>query len=600
MIAGDRAPAARARARGAGRAGRSAPRARRVRRWSCGLLPAKAPVFACRFRRIASALHSLLLRFGQPRVSIRLYAATQLSHIATCRNGLFLHRVRRVKESLRRSLWAPVTGGLGVRFDDTLETVLAADLGTPFGVQSAWRQLVDLIGRRRVPADARALRILRAIRDEVPAAVRAASARGLEFADPPVPLVRLFALDELPIALPVLRSARMPSAEWIQLLPDLAPAARALLRNRRDLSPIVRRALESFGPIDFVLPDESVKEVAAELPVEATAVAESAPPIEFEVPAAVVAEPVATLPPEQLVDWTDVLESPAPEPTPQPVPEPIAAVPAEPAPAIEAPVAELALPEPEAPVVEAAPVMAEDFSFVALAGFAASLPNATILAPPAPAAVQSGTVEAGVPPQPIAEPRPTGPEKSHGAGGYRSRHEARCRTGTRAPRAREPRRRHLPDRRGRRAHRCLLAQARGGSGRAHRAARSDPRRAFPLRDRRKGRDPLGRGRLARADRRPVARSAGHAGGRHRQLADRRGRRRCLPPPRRLQQRAAPDRRRIGCGGRLADLGDPGVRSRQRPLHRLSRHRAPSARRRARRAGASRPLARRRFAAPARP
>lgn len=144
-----------------------------------------------------------------------------------------------------------------MRFDDTLETVLTADLGTPYGVQSAWRQLVDLIGRRRVPPATRAMATLRAIRGEVPRSVRTASARALEYANPPAPLVRLFALDELPIAIPVLRSARLAAAEWIQLLPDLAPAARTILRNRRDLGPEVQRALESFGPVDFVLPNDA-------------------------------------------------------------------------------------------------------------------------------------------------------------------------------------------------------------------------------------------------------------------------------------------------------------------------------------------------------
>lgn len=98
---------------------------------------------------------------------------------------------------------------------------------------------------------------LRAIQARVPSDVRAASARALEYANPPAPLVRLFALDDLPVALPVLRSARLGSSEWIQLLPDLAPAARQVLRNRRDLGPVVKRALESFGSVDFVLPDES-------------------------------------------------------------------------------------------------------------------------------------------------------------------------------------------------------------------------------------------------------------------------------------------------------------------------------------------------------
>ena len=172
-------------------------------------------------------------------------------------NRLFLPRDSPVKESLRRALFAPMNGGPALRFDDTLETVMAADLGSPQATQSAWRQLVDLIGRRRAAADADAMATLRAIRDKVPLTVRAASARALEFADPPAALVRLFATDDLTVALPVLRNARMDAAEWTELLPHLAPAARGLLRNRRDLGPVVKRALEAFGPIDFVLSDSS-------------------------------------------------------------------------------------------------------------------------------------------------------------------------------------------------------------------------------------------------------------------------------------------------------------------------------------------------------
>jgi len=233
-----------------------------------------------------------------------------------------------------------------LRFDDTLETVLASDLGTPYGVQSAWRQLVDLIGRRRATAGARAMGVLRSIRDSVPLAVRAASARALEYADPPPPLVRLFALDELQVALPVLRSARMNSAEWIQLLPELAPAGRAVLRNRRDLSPVVRRALESFGPIDFVLPDETVKEAPAEVaaPGSEAAIAEQA----VEVMA---------------IDWADVVDAHPVEP----VPTEIEAVESEP---------ELA-PEPvaEAPERELEPVLAAEAEEKPLIYWSATTPQ---------------------------------------------------------------------------------------------------------------------------------------------------------------------------------------------------------------------------------
>jgi signal transduction histidine kinase len=163
-----------------------------------------------------------------------------------------------------------------VRFDDTLETVLAADLSTPYGVHSAWRQLVDLIGRRRVPPATRAMATLRTIRADVPPPVRAASARALEFANPPAPLVRLFAQDDISIAIPVLRSARLSATEWIQLLPDLSPTARSVLRNRRDLGPDVERALESFGSVDLVLP-HAVGEAGSTEAVDRSAAAVAVP-----------------------------------------------------------------------------------------------------------------------------------------------------------------------------------------------------------------------------------------------------------------------------------------------------------------------------------
>lgn len=152
-----------------------------------------------------------------------------------------------------------------MRFDDSLKTVLSADMATGFGAQSAWRQLVDLMGRGRMPVDEPALARLRLLRQAVPTAVRAASARALAFACPGVDLVGLFAEDELAIAAPVLRMVTLPAADWLTLLPRLSPSGRSVLRHRRDLPAEVVRGLQSFGPIDFVLP---APDVVAE-PVEA-------------------------------------------------------------------------------------------------------------------------------------------------------------------------------------------------------------------------------------------------------------------------------------------------------------------------------------------
>ncbi|QQV78959.1 HAMP domain-containing histidine kinase [Sphingomonas aliaeris] len=138
-------------------------------------------------------------------------------------------------------------------------------MSSPFGAQSTWRQLVDLIGRRRTPATPDAIARLQSIRSDVPALVRAASARALAEADPPAALVRLFCDEDISIAAPVLRAARLETEEWIALLPGMSSAARSVLRHRRDLPADVVRALEVFGPQDFRLP--AMIETGAETPL---------------------------------------------------------------------------------------------------------------------------------------------------------------------------------------------------------------------------------------------------------------------------------------------------------------------------------------------
>lgn len=163
-----------------------------------------------------------------------------------------------------------------MRFDDSLKTILSADATTGFGAQSAWRQLVDLAGRRRIADTGAAIARLRMLRGTVPAAVRAASGRALAFASPPADLVGFFAEDDLAIAAPVLRTAALPDDDWTALLPRLSPAGRSVLRHRRDLTAPVLRALESFGSTDFVLHDASDGEVPSE---PAVSVAHAASPV---------------------------------------------------------------------------------------------------------------------------------------------------------------------------------------------------------------------------------------------------------------------------------------------------------------------------------
>ncbi len=183
-----------------------------------------------------------------------------------------------------------------MRFDDSLKTVLAADTASAFGAASAWRQLVDLIGRGRAPATPEALDRLRSLRGRVPDGVRAASARALAFASPGPELVALFAEDELAVAAPVLRTAQLEGRDWEKLLPRLTPAQRSVLRHRRDLPGAAVRGLEQFGPVDFVLrydaPAGSAAAVPVIPPVIEEPVAEAGPPAAAE-PLRQLDEPVA-------------------------------------------------------------------------------------------------------------------------------------------------------------------------------------------------------------------------------------------------------------------------------------------------------------------
>ncbi|MCC2979555.1 sensor histidine kinase [Sphingomonas sp. IC4-52] len=140
-----------------------------------------------------------------------------------------------------------------MRFDDSLKTVLAADASTAFGAQATFRQLADLIARGRVAADDETLGRLRGLRDQVPVTVRAAVARSFALGQPPVELVALFAQDEPGVASAALRAVRLPSDDWVALIPQLGPSGRATLRRREDLDVEVERALASFGSTDFTL-----------------------------------------------------------------------------------------------------------------------------------------------------------------------------------------------------------------------------------------------------------------------------------------------------------------------------------------------------------
>ncbi|NJR79386.1 HAMP domain-containing histidine kinase [Sphingomonas sp. 36D10-4-7] len=152
-----------------------------------------------------------------------------------------------------------------------MKTVLAADTSTAFGARAAYRQLVDLIARGRASLDDTLRERLAALRPTMPAEQRAALARGLALADPPVTLIAFLADDTPEVTAAVLRAARLSPEDWDWLLPRLGPHGRSVLRRRGDLPPTAVRALESFGSTDFALSHEARESVAAAPPEKVAA-----------------------------------------------------------------------------------------------------------------------------------------------------------------------------------------------------------------------------------------------------------------------------------------------------------------------------------------
>lgn len=144
-----------------------------------------------------------------------------------------------------------------MRFDDMIATVLERPSGRPDERAAQWRQLVDLLAQRRQGADgpevAAAYDFLRDHRAEIPLPTRERTASALAGLRIAPALIAFFAEDHPSVATPLLRSARLSAAEWIDLLPHLSPTGRAVLRHRRDLPSEVRQALAAFGSTDFVL-----------------------------------------------------------------------------------------------------------------------------------------------------------------------------------------------------------------------------------------------------------------------------------------------------------------------------------------------------------
>lgn len=151
--------------------------------------------------------------------------------------------------------------GNRVRFNDLMQTVLAAENRSGLGAVTLWRQCVDLIAqndradRKSLASTERAalLERLAGLRPHLSETQRIATVVELGGRLRSPTLVEFFANDRPAIAAAAMSRARLPDGAWVKLLPRLTPTARGVLRGRRDLGPETQQALEAFGPADFVL-----------------------------------------------------------------------------------------------------------------------------------------------------------------------------------------------------------------------------------------------------------------------------------------------------------------------------------------------------------
>ncbi|MDO7833491.1 HAMP domain-containing sensor histidine kinase [Sphingobium sp. HBC34] len=148
-----------------------------------------------------------------------------------------------------------------MRFDDLLQTVLAADDRVGLGAVTLWRQCVDLLAQRDRPDRAvmdqserqALLGKLATLAPRLTETQRIATVVELGNRLRSPSLVRFFANDRPSIAAAAIARAQLPDATWKDLLPHLNPTARGVLRGRRDIGPATRKGLEAFGAHDLVL-----------------------------------------------------------------------------------------------------------------------------------------------------------------------------------------------------------------------------------------------------------------------------------------------------------------------------------------------------------
>lgn len=152
-----------------------------------------------------------------------------------------------------------------MRFDDRLTTVLKGPLPEGLAASLQWRQVADLMAQKPgklVNEDVQAgLTRLRDLHDRVNKADRLAAVEALEGRLRSGPLLVYLCADDETICQAAIKAADLADEEWTDLIPTLPLQAKALIKDRTDLGPLSRSAL-NLPPTDnmLILEEEHIDE----------------------------------------------------------------------------------------------------------------------------------------------------------------------------------------------------------------------------------------------------------------------------------------------------------------------------------------------------
>ena len=137
-----------------------------------------------------------------------------------------------------------------MRFDDRLNTVLKGALPEGLGAALQWRQVIDLMAQKPgelVNDDVQAgLTRLRDLHDRVNETDRLSAIRALDGRLRSAPLLVYLCADSNPVCDTAIAAADLPDEVWTDIIPQLSSHARTSLRERSDLGPHSREALEAY------------------------------------------------------------------------------------------------------------------------------------------------------------------------------------------------------------------------------------------------------------------------------------------------------------------------------------------------------------------